>query len=66
MEMKKLEIEDKKAQAALLTAQAAMGKAEGHHQIEEMKTQIAMLLAQVKEFTAHVTQIVRTWISPTR
>jgi ribosomal protein L29 len=42
MEMKKLEIEDKKAQAALLTAQAAMGKAEGHHQIEEMKTQIAI------------------------
>jgi len=30
-----------------------MGKAEGHHQIEEMKVQIAMLLAQVKEFTAH-------------
>jgi ribosomal protein L29 len=52
MEMKKLEIEDKKAQAALLTAQAAMGKAEGHHQIEEMKVQIAALLAHVKETTA--------------
>jgi hypothetical protein len=53
MEMKKLEIEDKKAQAALLTAQAAMGKAEGHHQIEEMKVQIASMLAQIKDFTAH-------------
>jgi hypothetical protein len=53
MEMKKLEIEDKKAQAALLTAQAAMAKAEGHHQIEEMKVQIATMLAQIKEFTAH-------------
>jgi ribosomal protein L29 len=52
MEEKKLEIEDKKAQAALLQAQAAMGKAQGHHEIEQMKTQIAMLLAHVKEMTA--------------
>ncbi|MBR1173894.1 hypothetical protein JQ617_08010 [Bradyrhizobium sp. KB893862 SZCCT0404] len=53
IEMKKLEVEDKKAQAALLTAQAAMAKAQGHHEIEMMKVQIAELLAQVKEFTAH-------------
>lgn len=52
MEMKKLEIEDKKAQAALLTAQAAMAKAEGHHEIDQMKVQIASLLAHVKQFTA--------------
>lgn len=53
LKVKELEIEDKKAEAALLTAKAAMGKAEGHHQIEEMKVQIAQLLAKVKEFTAH-------------
>jgi hypothetical protein len=52
LKVKELEIEDKKAEAALLTAKAAMGKAEGHHQIEEMKVQIASLLASVKEFTA--------------
>jgi hypothetical protein len=53
IEMKKLEIEDKKAEAALLTAKAAMAKAEGHHQIDEMKVQIASMLASIKEFTAH-------------
>ena len=53
IEMKKLEVEGKKAEAALLTAQAAMAKAQGHHEIEMMKVQIAELLAQVKEFTAH-------------
>lgn len=52
MEMKKLEIEDKKAEAALLTAKAAMGKAEGHYEIDRMKVQVAELLAQVKSFVA--------------
>jgi hypothetical protein len=52
MEMKKLEIEDKKAQAALLTAQAAMAKAEGHHQIDVLNVQVKEMLAHIKDFTA--------------
>jgi len=52
MEMQKLQIEDKKAQAMLLTAQAAADKAQGHHEIEMMKVQISQLLAHVKEMTA--------------
>jgi hypothetical protein len=52
MEMKKLEIEDKKAEAALLTAKAASAKVDAHAEIDSMKTQIAMLLAHVKQFTA--------------
>lgn len=52
MEMKKLEIEDKKAEAALLTAKAAASKVEGHQQIEALKVQVAEFIAQVKAMTA--------------
>lgn len=52
IEMKKLDIENTKAQAALITAQAAATKVEGHHQLEAMKLQITELLAHVKEMTA--------------
>jgi hypothetical protein len=50
--MKKLEIEDKKAQAALITAQAAATKVQGHHEMEAMKLQVTEMLAQIKQFTA--------------
>jgi len=52
MEMKKLEIEDKKAEAALMQAKAALGKAEGHHEIDTLKVQVSQMLATIKEFTA--------------
>jgi hypothetical protein len=53
LKMKELEIEDKKAQAALLTAQAAMNKVEVTRDMDALKGQVATLLAHVKEFTAH-------------
>jgi hypothetical protein len=53
IEMKKLEVEDKKAQAALLTAQAANAKVQAHQEVEMLKVQVAEMLAQIKEFTAH-------------
>lgn len=52
LEMKRLEIEDKKAEAALLTAKTAQAKVEGNQEIEQIKTQIAALLASVKQMTA--------------
>lgn len=52
IEMKKLEIEDKKAQAALLTAEAAKERSEGRMEIDQMKVEIQAMLAEVKKFTA--------------
>jgi hypothetical protein len=52
MEMKKLEIEDKKAQAALLTAEAAKAKVDAHAEIDSLKVQVAQALAEIKRFTA--------------
>jgi hypothetical protein len=52
LKMKELEIEDKKAQAALLQAQAAMTKVTGHQEIDMLKAQVNMLVAEVKRFTA--------------
>lgn len=51
--IKKLEIEEKKAEASMLTAQAAMAKSQGRHEIDMLKTQVQQMLAQIKEFSAH-------------
>lgn len=52
MEMKRLEIEDKKAEAALLTAHAATSKVEVMREVDGLKAQVAMMLATIKDFTA--------------
>lgn len=51
--IKKLEIEGQKAQAAMLTAQAAMAKSQGRHEIDMLKVQVQQMMAQIKEFSAH-------------
>lgn len=52
IEKMKAETDNKNAEAALITAQAAAKKVEVHAQVEDLKGQVAMLLAEVKRFTA--------------
>lgn len=52
MDVKKMEIEEKKAEASLLTAKTAWAKAEAHNSIDQMKVEVAAMLAEVKKMTA--------------